>query len=505
MANLTEQVADWAERARAEAGQATVEAELRELGRVERIGDGVAIVDGLPTARQDEMLRFADGALGMAVTLEPDRIGAVLLSPWDGIAAGSQVGRSGAVVRVPVGEELLGRVIDPLGRPLDGAPAPACARSEPVERPALAIVDRDLVSRPLATGITVIDAMIPIGRGQRELIIGDRKTGKTAIAADAVINQKGSDVICVWAAIGQRSSSVNRLIDTVTRNGPRARTIFVVAEASGPPGLAWLAPYAACTMAEYFSEQGRDVLLVIDDLTRHAAIHREISLLLRRPPGREAYPGDIFYAHSRLLERGARRAASLGGGSLTILPIAETQGGNLTAYIPTNLISITDGQIILDPKLFYEGQKPAVNVGLSVSRVGGKAQPPVLRQLAGSLRLDYAQFLELEVFTRFGAMADERTRRVVEHGRRIRSLLIQANTHVRSLAEQAAGLLALGEHLLDPLPPEAVNAFKDRLPAWLVSDCSDLVAGIEAEGDLGEAARAELLERLKRFVAGLGG
>ena len=503
MPNLTDDIVHWAEQASADAGRVTVEPDLRELGGVVRIGDGVAIVDGLPTARQDEMLRFAGGGLGMAVTLDPGRIGVVMLSPWDGIAAGSRVERSGDVVRVPVGDALLGRVIDPLGRPLDTLAAPLCHRTEPVERPALAIVDRDLVSRPLATGITAIDAMIPIGRGQRELIIGDRKTGKTAIAADAVINQKTSDVVCVWAAIGQRTSSVNRLIDAITRHGPRERTIFVVAEASGPPGLAWLAPYAACTMAEYFSEQGRDVLLVIDDLTRHAATHREVSLLLRRPPGREAYPGDIFYAHSRLLERGARRTASLGGGSLTILPIAETQGGNLTAYIPTNLISITDGQIILDPKLFYEGQKPAVNVGLSVSRVGAKAQPPILQRLAGSLRLDYAQFLELEVFTRFGAMADEHTRRVVEHGRRIRSLLIQGNTQVRPLAEQVAGLLALGENLLDPLPPAAVLAFKDGLAAWLAGECSDLVGRLEAEGDLDSAACSDLVARLKRFVAGL--
>ncbi len=500
MPTLTDDVARWAERATDTAAQASVDAVSHELGRVERIGDGVATVSGLATARQDEMLRFANGALAMAVTLEPGRIGAVLLSPSDGIAAGSAVARTGDVVRVPVGEALLGRVVDPLGRPLDGGPMPKCRASEPVERPAPAIVDREAIGQPLATGITVIDAMIPIGRGQRELIIGDRKTGKTAIAADAVINQKDSDVICVWAAIGQRTSSVNHLIDTVGRLGPRDRTIFVVAEASGPSGLAWLAPYAACTMAEYFCEQGRDVLLVIDDLTRHAAIHREVSLLLRRPPGREAYPGDIFYAHSRLLERGCRRADVLGGGSLTILPIAETQGGNLTAYIPTNLISITDGQIILDPKLFNEGQKPAVNVGLSVSRVGGKAQPPVLRQLAASLRLDYAQFLELEVFTRFGAMADERTRRAVEHGRRIRSLLIQRNTAVRRLSEQAAGLLALGEGLLDPLEPAAVDAFKNGLADWLEATCSDIAHPIDETGALGDAGRADLLERLKGFA-----
>ena len=487
MNTLADDLAGWGERARASAEAARLETEWHETGSVERIGDGVANVLGLARVRADEVLRFAGGALGMAVTLEPERIGAVLLSPSDGIGAGSAVERTGDVVRVPVGEALLGRVVDPLGRPLDGGAAPDCAETEPVEKPAPSIIDRDLVNRPLATGIAVIDAMLPIGRGQRELIIGDRKTGKTAIATDAIINQKDSDVVCVYAAIGQKTSTVARVIDTIARFGPKDRTIVVVAEASGPPGLAWLAPYAACTMAEYFSERGRDVLLVLDDLTRHAAIHREVSLLLRRPPGREAYPGDVFYAHSRLLERGAHLAPERGGGSLTILPIAETQGGNLTAYIPTNLISITDGQIILDPKLFAQGQKPAVDVGLSVSRVGGKAQAPALKALAASLRLDYAQFLELEVFTRFGGMADERTRRLVEHGRRIRALLVQANTRTRSLAEQSAGLLALSQGLLDPLPAEAVEAFKDGLAGWL----ADHPGG------------GEDIDRLRQWVEGL--
>ena len=490
MTTLADDLAQWGERARASADAARLDPELREIGTVERIGDGVAQVLGLPRVRADELLRFAGGALGMAVTLEPTRIGAVLLSPSDGIDAGSSVERTGEVVRVPVGEGLLGRVVDPLGRPLDGGPPPDCSETEPVEKPAPAIIDRDLVNRPLATGITVIDAMLPIGRGQRELIIGDRKTGKTAIATDSIINQKDTDVICVYAAIGQKTSTVARVVDTIARFGPKARTIIVMAEASGPPGLAWLAPYAACTMAEYFSERGRDVLLILDDLTRHAAIHREVSLLLRRPPGREAYPGDVFYAHSRLLERGAHLSPERGGGSLTILPIAETQGGNLTAYIPTNLISITDGQIILDPKLFYQGQKPAVDVGLSVSRVGGKAQAPALKALASSLRLEYAQFLELEVFTRFGGMADERTRRLVEHGRRIRALLVQTNTRTRSLAEQTAGLLALGEGLLDPLPPDAVDAFKDGLAGWL------------ADNPFGDDKDA-LLAGLKRYIGGL--
>ncbi|MFD2234536.1 F0F1 ATP synthase subunit alpha [Phaeospirillum tilakii] len=504
MTELDDDLARWAAQAQTVAAAATLEPHQRERGRVERIGDGVALLSGLAGAGQDEMLRFADGGLGMAVTLAPERIGAVLLSPSAGIAAGSVVERGGAVVRVPVGEALLGRVVDPLGRPLDGRPAPVCQRSEPVERPAPAIVERDPITRPLATGITVLDAMIPIGRGQRELIIGDGKTGKTAIAADAVINQRDSDVICVWASIGQRAAAVNRLIEAVGRFGPRERTLFVIAEASAPPGLAWLTPYAACSMAEHFVEQGRDVLLVIDDLTHHAALHRELSLLLRRPPGREAYPGDIFFAHARLLERGAQRAAALGGGSLTILPIVATQGGNLTAYIPTNIISITDGQIILDPKLFHAGQKPAVDVGLSVSRVGGKAQPPLLRRLAGSLKLDYAQFLELEMFTRFGGMADERTRRQVEHGRRIRALLIQTNTRVRGLPEQAAGLLALGAGLLDPLAEPALAAFLDGLADWLATACPALAARIAATGELDPAGQSELIERLRGHLAALG-
>jgi F-type H+-transporting ATPase subunit alpha len=501
MPSLVDDLARWAERARTAAEDATMDPSLREVGTVERIGDGVATVLGLKRARADELLRFSGGILGTAVTLEPDRIGAVLLGPWQDIAAGSEVAGTGEVVRVPVGEELLGRVVDPLGRPLDGGAAPACRRTEPVERPAPGIVERALVSRPLATGITVIDAMLPIGRGQRELIIGDRKTGKTAIAVDAILNQTDGEVVCVYAAIGQKTSTVGRVIDTIARLGPKARTVVVVAEASGPTGLAWIAPYAACTMAEYFSERGRDVLLVLDDLTKHAAIHREVSLLLRRPPGREAYPGDVFYAHSRLLERGAHLSDERGGGSLTILPIAETQGGNLTAYIPTNLISITDGQIILDPKLFNEGQKPAINVGLSVSRVGGKAQAQALKGLAGSLRLDYTQFLELEMFTRFGGMADERTRAIVEHGRRIRQMLIQANTATRPLAEQVAGLLALGEGLLDRLAPAAVDAFKDRLAGRLAADCADIAGRIHGQGALSDADRALLRDRLAAMVA----
>ena len=500
MPNLAEEVGRWGEHARAVAGAAEIRPDWREVGVVERIGDGIARLSGLRRVRADELLRFAGDVPGMAVTLDAERIGAVLLGPWAGVGAGSEVAGTGDVVRVPVGEDLLGRVLDPLGRPLDGGPAPVCRAVAPIERPAPGIVERELVSRPLATGITAVDAMLPVGRGQRELIVGDRKTGKTALAVDAILNQAGSDVICVYAAIGQKSSAVGRVVDAIARLGPKARTIVVVAEPSGPPGLAWIAPYAACTMAEYFSERGRDVLLVLDDLSKHAAIHREVSLLLRRPPGREAYPGDVFYAHARLLERGAHLAAERGGGSLTILPIAETQGGNLTAYIPTNLISITDGQIVLDPKLFYAGQKPAVDIGLSVSRVGGKAQAPALKALAGSLRLDYAQFVELEVFTRFGGMADERTRAIVAHGRRIRQILVQPNARPRSLAEQVAALLALAEGLLDSLPPEAVETFSSRLAGWLGERFPGLAGRITDSGDLSAADRVELLTGLRDLV-----
>ena len=503
MANLSDGLTAW----RASAGRiidrVAPHPRIEEIGHVTYIGDGVAGISGLARAGQDELLRFDGGGFGMAVTLEPESIGAVLLSPWQSIAAGGIVRGIGEVVRTPVGEELLGRVVDPLGQPLDGGPPLSAVTCEPIERPAPAIVDRDLITRPLATGITVIDAMLPVGRGQRELIIGDRKTGKTAIAAETIINQRDSGVVCVYAAIGQKSSTVNRLIETVRQLGDPGRCVFVVAAPDGPPGLAWLAPYAACTIAEFFRDRGEDALLVIDDLTKHAAIHRQLSLLLHRPPGREAYPGDIFYAHSRLLERGAQLNSDRGGGSLTILPIAETQGGNLSAFIPTNLISITDGQIILEPKLFYEGQRPAVDVGKSVSRVGGKTQAPALKALASHLRLQYAQFLELEVFTRFGGMIDAHTRGIVDHGQRIRAMLIQAQGRPRALPEQVAGVLALSEGLLDALPMPAVMAFQHGLAGWLMRVCPDIGHRIARTGTLEPADRAILLEHLAGWVATL--
>ena len=467
MSTLADDLKSWLDQSRQRISTLTLEPSLEHIGRVVRVGDGVAVVQGLQGARLDELLVFQGGVRGLAVDLDEKTIGCVLLGETGGISAGSVVRCTGEVARVPVGEALLGRVVDGLGLPLDGGEPITAEALAPIEQPAPAIVDRALVNRPLATGLLVVDAMVPLGRGQRELIIGDRGTGKTAIAVDTIINQRESDVICVYAAIGQKSSSVAQVVEAVRRYGAPERCLFVVGEANSAPGLQWLTPYAACTMAEHFVARGRDVLLVTDDLTRHAAVHRQVSLLLRRPPGREAYPGDIFYIHSRLLERAAKLAPERGGGSLTALPIAETQASNISAYIPTNLISITDGQIYLDPRLYYEDQKPAVDVGKSVSRVGGKTQAPVLKSLSESLRLEYAQFLELEVFTRFGTMVDERTRKIIEHGRRIRAVLGQRQFAPRALGEQVSLLSALAQGLLDDMPLHLVEVFKTRLGSWL--------------------------------------
>jgi F-type H+-transporting ATPase subunit alpha len=489
----------WASQARQNVGGMRITPRLDHIGRVAQIGDGVAMVTGLPDTRLDELLVFESGARGLAVDLGEDEIGCILLGDMAGITGGSIVRGTGEVARVPVGESLLGRVVDALGRPLDGGAAPSTETEAPVEQPAPVIVDRALVTRPLATGLLVVDATIPLGRGQRELIIGDRGTGKTAIAVDTIINQRASDVICVYAAVGQKASSVAQVIDAVRQYGAPDRCLFVVGEADAAPGLQWLTPYAACTMAEYFVERGRDVLLVIDDLTKHAAAYRQVSLLLRRPPGREAYPGDIFYIHSRLLERVAKLSPERGGGSLTALPIAETQAGNIGAYIPTNLISITDGQIYLDPRLFYEDQKPAVDVGRSVSRVGGKAQAPVLKELSESLRLDYAQFLELEVFTRFGTMVDERTRKLIEHGKRIRAVLNQPQFAPLPLGEQVALLLAVSEGVLDDVPLERVSAFRAGLRDWVAQRCPEVLT----LDDQAPPLAAGLRSRLKAALAGL--
>jgi len=503
MTTLRRDLDSWIPRAAERIRAIELAPSLEQIGEVMRIGDGIALVAGLPDAVVDELLRFEDGTLAYVIELTPSHVSCVLLDEGGTIAAGSRVARTGQIIAVPVGPGLFGRIVDPLGRPLDGMGAIDAERDDPIDRAAPTIGERELVTRPLQTGQTVIDAMFALGRGQRELIVGDRSTGKTAVALDTMIAQRDSDVVCVYVAIGQKSSTVRRVIDAVRRYGAADRTIFVVAEADTPPGRQWVAPYAGFTMAEFFRDQGRDALVVIDDLTKHAAVHRQIALLLEQPPGREAYPGDVFYIHARLLERAANLSAERGGGSLTALPIAETQAGNLSGYIPTNLISITDGQIYLDPKLFNANHKPAVDVGRSVSRVGGKTQALALRALAESLRLDYAQFEELEVFSRFGAIVDPRTQHAIARGRRIRQALTQPEHHTLSLAQEVALLLALTEGLLDELEIGDVDRFKDRLVSWLKVRAVDVVAKIGETGELDDDDRHNLLEALRDLVEAL--
>ena len=505
MSRLSETLDAWLPVALNRARDIKAEPRIEHVGTVLTVGDGIARVAGLLNLRAEELLHFSGDVLGMALMLDADRIGCVLFGDDAKIAAGDRVHGTGAVVSVPVGDALLGRMVDPVGRPLDDGPPVAAERFDPVEREAPAIVDRDLVAEPLQTGLMVLDSMFTIGRGQRELIIGDRSTGKTTVAVDAIINQRTSDVISVYVSIGQKSSATRQVVEAIRRGGAFERCIFVVAEADSPPGLQWIAPFTGMTIAEFFRDRGADVLVVIDDLTKHAAIHREIALLLREPPGREAYPGDIFYLHARLLERAAKLNAERGGGSITALPIAETQAGNLTAYIPTNLISITDGQIVLDSKLFYEGQKPAVDVGRSVSRVGGKAQPEALRSASASMRLDYAQFLELEIFTRFGAMVDERTRRTIERGRRIRSILQQGPYAPWPLAFEVALLLGVASGALDAVPLEAMDTIKAQIRPWLEGRLPRTIERLNAGGALADSDQNAIRTTIAELVAKFAG
>ena len=437
--------------------------ETEEVGRIRAVGQGVVWAEGISRVQSEERVVLGSGGMGMVLDVLPDRIGIVLLGGEEGLSAGDEVTRTGRILDVPVGPSLLGRVVDPLGRPLDDLGPVGEDERLPTEREAPPIMHRAPVQKPLQTGLKVVDALIPIGRGQRELILGDRQTGKTAIAVDTLVNQKDKDVLCVYCAIGQRSSSTARVVDELKRHGAMEYSLVVVVEGDDPPGLQYIAPYAATSMAEYFVSKGRDVLVVYDDLTRHARAYRQLSLLLRRPPGREAFPGDIFYIHSRLLERAAQLKPEFGGGSLTALPIAETEAQNLSAYIPTNLISITDGQIYLSPMLFQKGIMPAVDVGKSVSRVGGKAQLPPYRQVAGDLRLSYSQFQELESFARFGTRLDDRTRQTLQHGRRVREVLKQDTFSALSVGEQIAILLSASRGLLDRVPLEKMVEAETRI------------------------------------------
>jgi F-type H+-transporting ATPase subunit alpha len=477
------------------------ELHLEEYGEVDYVGHGVARIRGLPGVRSEEVVRFPNDLLGMAFNLDPDEVGVILLDEGPGLAAGAEVRRSHRVLDVPVGEALLGRVVDPIGRPLDNAGPVRTTLRAPIEAPAPAILDRAPVTVPLATGIKVVDALIPIGRGQRELILGDRQTGKTGIAVDCMINQRDKNLVCIYCAIGQRSSSVAKVIADLHASQAMPYCTVVFAPGDAPPGQLFIAPYAAMAIGEYFMRQGRDALVIFDDLSQHARAYRELSLLLRRPPGRESFPGDIFYIHSRLLERSTHLCPELGGGSLTALPIVETEEQNLAAYIPTNLISITDGQIYLTPTLFQKGMLPAVDVGTSVSRVGGKTQLPAYRSVAGDLKLSYSQFEELEVFSRFGTRLDEHTRQLLERGRAVREALKQPLYDPLPAAEQIAILLAATAGLFDSVPPETIGQASLNIRERLRADMPQIYGAIDGGQQLGREDRETILDLARRAVS----
>ncbi|HEA14927.1 MAG TPA: alternate F1F0 ATPase, F1 subunit alpha [Pseudoalteromonas prydzensis] len=471
-----------------------------EVGIITNIATGIAKVSGLPSAGFEEMLIFAGNVRGIVFNVDIDELGVVLLGDYAHLQAGDEVRRSGHVMDIAVGNELLGRVINPLGQVLDDGLPIHATQHLPIERTATAIMDRAAVTVPLQTGLIVIDALIPIGRGQRELILGDRQTGKTAIAIDTILNQHDKNVLCVYCAIGQRASSVAKAVATLREQGAMAYTVVVVTEGNEPAGLQYIAPYAAMSIAEYYMQQGQDVLIVFDDLTKHARAYRELSLLLRRPPGREAFPGDIFYIHSRLLERATQLNKALGGGSLTALPIIETEAQNISAYIPTNLISITDGQIYLSPSLFELGVLPAVDVGKSVSRVGGKAQLAAFRAVAGDLKLTYAQFEELETFARFGARLDQDTAKSIEHGRRIRASLRQPESSPLAVAEQIILLLALTSGLFDTIALAKMTAAKNALRGIINRLPAELSTRLAISGSLNDEDHKHIIALSKQAL-----
>ncbi len=466
--------------------------EQDEIGYVISVGDGISKVHGIDKCKANELLEFANGTYGMALNLEESFISAVLLGSDVGISEGSVVKRTGRVVSVPVGENLIGRVVDALGQPIDAKGPIEAEEFNPIERRAYGIIERKSVSVPLETGIKAIDSMIPIGRGQRELIIGDRQTGKTVIATDTIINQKGKGVICIYVAIGQKQSTVTGVVETLARAGAMDYTIVVAATASDAAPLQYIAPYSGCTMGEYFMDKGRDVLIIYDDLSKHAVAYRALSLLIRRPPGREAYPGDVFYLHSRLLERAARLAPEYGGGSLTALPIIETQAGDVSAYIPTNVISITDGQIFLETELFHAGVRPAVNPGISVSRVGGNAQIKAMKKVAGRLKLLYSQYRELAGFAQFGSDLDADTKARLEQGERIVEVLKQNRNSPVAVELQIAIIYAVVNNMLREIPKEEIGRFEDMLFEYLTASKEDILTEIKSTGVLSEENEEEL-------------
>jgi F-type H+-transporting ATPase subunit alpha len=473
--------------------------DVAEVGTVLEVGDGVARIAGLENVMASEMLEFPNDVYGIALNLERDEVGAVLLGEDILIKEGDLVRRTGRVLSVPVGEELIGRVVNPLGQPLDGKGPIEVKEWRKVEHKAPGVVYRQPVKEPLQTGIKAIDAMIPIGRGQRELIIGDRQTGKTAIAIDTIINQKGTGVICIYVAIGQKASTVAQIVETLERFGAMDYTIVVSAPASSPAALQYLAPYAGCAMGEYFLYNGKHALIVYDDLSKHAVAYRQLSLLLRRPPGREAYPGDVFYLHSRLLERAVKLNDELGGGSLTALPIIETQAGDVSAYIPTNVISITDGQIYLEPDLFYAGVRPAINVGISVSRVGGNAQIKAMKQVAGMLRLDLAQYRELEAFAQFGSELDKVTLAKIERGRRMVELLKQPRYKPMPVEKQIVSIYTGTKGYLDDVPVEKVREFEEQFLEFVETNYNDVLESIRTEKVLTDEIEKRLVEAITEF------
>ena len=471
-----------------------------EVGSVLTVGDEIATVSGLENAAYGEILQFASGVKGMVQDLRPDRVGCVLFGDSESIEEGSMVRRTGKTAGIPVGGGFLGRVVDALGTPIDGQGDIPAEDYLPIESPAPGIIDRQPVNRPMETGLLAIDSMFPIGRGQRELIIGDRQTGKTAIALDTILNQKGKDVVCIYVAIGQKSSSVAQLVENLKHRGAMDYTIVVNAPASASASLQYVAPYAGTALGEYFMRKGRDVLIVYDDLSKHAVAYRTLSLLLERSPGREAYPGDVFYLHSRLLERSAHLSDELGGGSMTALPIVETQAGDVSAYIPTNIISITDGQIFLESNLFFSGQRPAVNVGLSVSRVGGDAQTKAMKKAAGALRLDLAQYREMEVFTQFSSDLDETTRHQMVYGQGLMHLLRQPQYHPYAQHQQVILLTAALHHVMQPVPLAEMDSFREQLLRFAETQNLALCRRIDESGQMSEDDQETLLQLSKEFL-----
>lgn len=482
--------------------QYKTEIQVVDIGTVIQVGDGIARAHGLENVMAGELLEFSNGVMGMALNLEENNVGIVIMGPYTGIREGDQVKRTGRIMEVPVGDAMLGRVVNALGLPIDGSGPIVSTENRPIESPAPGVMARKSVHEPMQTGIKAIDSMIPIGRGQRELIIGDRQTGKTTIAIDTIVNQKGNGVICIYVAIGQKQSTVSGVVESLRRQGALDYTIVVSASASEPAPLQYLAPYTGCSMGEYFMYKGKHVLIIYDDLSKQAAAYRELSLLLRRPPGREAYPGDVFYLHSRLLERAAKLNDELGGGSMTALPFIETQAGDVSAYIPTNVISITDGQIFLEADLFYSGQRPAVNVGISVSRVGGAAQIKAMKKVAGTLKLDLAQYRELAAFAAFGSDLDKATQNRLNRGVRTLEILKQGVNQPLSVEKQVVSIYTVTRGHLDDIPVQDIRRFEAEFLSFVESNHGAIFASIRDTKDLTSDNEKAIIDTITLFKKG---